>query len=65
MIGIPKTRSMETMNIKVSCTRKIKKALKVKSRGKAGGADGLSIDLIKAACDFLLDKLTILSMKCL
>ena len=41
----------------------IKKALKGMSRDKTGGADGLSIDLIKNADVFLLDKLTILFTK--
>ena len=35
------------------------------SSGKAGGADGFLIDLIKDAGDFLLDKLAVLFSKCL
>ena len=35
------------------------------SKGKAEGVDGLSIDLIKVAGDFLLDKLAVLFTKCL
>ena len=34
------------------------------SRGKAGSADGLSIDLIKDAGNFILEKLTVLFTKC-
>ena len=46
--------STEIMNIKVTCvnTSQIKKALKGINRGKAGGANGLSIDLIKGVAVF-------------
>ena len=58
---------METINIEVPCvnTNEIKKLLKGMSKSKTGGADGLSIDFIKNATDFLLDKLAILYTKCL
>ena len=57
----------KTMKVKVPCTNtsEIKKALKAMRRSKAGGADGLSTDLIKDAGNFLLDKLAVLFTKCL
>ena len=59
--------NMKTMNIELVCvsTSEIKKTLKGMSRGKAGGAQGLSIDLIKIAGEFLLYTLTMLFTKCL
>ena len=53
--------SMETMNIEVSCvnTSEIRKGLKGMNRGKAGGQEDLSIELIKDAGYFLLDILII------
>ena len=65
MISKPNDSSMETINIEVPCvsTSEIKKALKGMSRGKAMSADGLSIDLIKDASNFLLNKLAILFTK--
>ena len=55
------------MNIRVTClnTSEIKKAIKGMSRSKARGADGLSINLIKDAKDFLLEKIAILFTRCL
>ena len=52
---------METMNIEVPFinTNEIKEVLNGMSKGKARGADGLSIDLMKDASDFVLDKLAI------
>ena len=41
----------------------IKKALKEMLRGKALGADGLSINLIKVAGNFPVDNLIVLSFK--
>ena len=54
------------MNIEVSCvnTNELRKSLKAMSRGKAGGADSLSIYLTKGAGDFVLKKLVIFSKKC-
>ena len=46
-------------------TSEKKKALKGMSKGKAGCAAGLSIDLSKDAGDFLLDKLAVYFSKCL
>ena len=49
----------EVMNTEVPCVNasEIKKALKGMSRGKAGGEDGLTIDLIKDAGNFLIENL--------
>ena len=56
--------SMETMNIEISCvnTNEIKKTLNRMKRNKAD-VDGLSIDLIKDAGDFLQKKLAVYSIK--
>ena len=59
--------SMETMNIAVTClnTCGIKKEHIRMSRGKIGDADGLSINLIRDASNFLLDKIIKNFAKCL
>ena len=59
--------SIETMTIKVLCinTSQIQKSLEGMSQGKAGGADDLSIHIIKDGCNFVLDKLALLFTSCI
>ena len=62
-----KDLSMETVIIEVSCKSmsEMKEALKGMGGSKAGGANGLSIDHIKDAGDYVQHKLTVLITKCL